>query len=596
MMRESIITLLSDDRLEDIERPFKVVAGPGAGKTHWLIEHIKNILFNSTKLSGISKISCITYTTVAAEEIQYRLKDNLDKVDVCTIHSFLYSNIVKPYVHLLEDGTGKRLVNIDNMDGHIENLATNGKIYQWQRKVNNAGFIRDKKKIKKCLENIDWFLEDGSFILKPRKDYLRRIGRYSIRLEDLPIYKQIFWDEGIIHHEDVLYFSYKILEKFPIILDHISAKYPYMFLDEFQDTSPIQSELIQWLGNSGTIVGVIGDPAQSIYSFQGASRSDFINYCLPNLKVYQIENNRRSGKGIVNVLNYLRQGDSITQLPTHNQSSNPIYYFECESEITQTISEFHNLRRELGLKNDYCILTRNNESVRKLRNTEVTDVWTSLSETDSDRERLLKSLITAYLLVADGRNELAIKEIIRCLRTDKDNMLKSPFQVNQFIDPLTQRSIAVDVLEFLIKEINESNSKTLLVFYQILYEFLKEKGYNLKKITRGNIKTLSEQITLEELINNLTLPEEKHSDIRTIHKAKGAEFESVLVYLNGDEEIENIIHPDINSENDDTRIYYVAMSRAKDLLCLAGPPLTKVNKEKCEELKIIVEPAEVVLY
>ncbi|RST72491.1 ATP-dependent helicase [Siminovitchia acidinfaciens] len=583
------ITITSDDRLEDIDSPFKVIAGPGAGKTHWLVEHIKNVLLNSTKLSNISKISCITYTTVGAEEVLNRLKDNQDKVDVSTIHSFLYSNIVKPYIHLLKDESGRKLVNIYEMDGHIENVATKGKIYKWQREVNNAGFIRDQKKIKRCLENIDWVLDNGTFILKPRNEYLRRIGRYSIRLEDLHIYKKISWDDGIIHHEDVLYFSYRILKEFPIILEHLSAKYPYMFLDEFQDTNPIQSEIIKWLGDTGTIVGVIGDPAQSIYSFQGASRSDFINFFLPNLNEYVIGNNRRSGERIVEILNHLRQGDTIAQRSTHNQSNNPIYYFECENEIAQTLSDFHNLRRELGMGHDYCILTRNNDSVKRLQNIEVTDVWTSLNEADSDRERLLKSLITAYKLVEDGRNELAVKEVIRSLKTDKNNILKSPFQGSQFIDSLSKRSLAVDLVEFLMSEIKQSFNFTLLVFYQILYEFLKAKGYNLIKITRGNIKTLSEQISIQELIENLILPEEKSTDIRTIHKAKGAEFESVLLYLDDVEEIENIIHPEINSENDDTRIYYVALSRARDLLCLAGPPLTKVNKEKISEFNIIVK-------
>ncbi|MYL57490.1 UvrD-helicase domain-containing protein [Virgibacillus halodenitrificans] len=593
-MGESIITITSDDRLEDIEKPFKVIAGPGAGKTHWLIEHIKNVLLNSTKLSTLSKISCITYTTVGAEEVKNRLKDNLDKVDVSTIHSFLYANIVKPYVHLLKDDSGRMLVNIDELDGHFENVATKGKVFRWQSEVNNVRFIRDQKKIKMCLENIDWVLDNGSFLLKPRKEWLRRIGTYYIKLEDLPTYKKIFWDEGIIHHEDVLYFSYRILKEFPIILEHLSAKYPYMFLDEFQDTNPIQSEIIKWLGSAGTIIGVIGDPAQSIYSFQGASRSDFVNFRLPNLNEYQIENNRRSGEGIVKILNHLRQGDSLAQCSTHNQSNNPIYYFECEDEITQTLLDFHNLRQELGLENDYCILTRNNDSVKKLRNIEVTNVWSNLNEADSDRERLLKSLFTAYMLVEDGRNELAVKEVIRSLRTDKNNILKSPFQGSQFIDSLSKRSLAVDLLEFIMDEIKQSVNFTLLVFYQTLYEFLKAKGYNLKKITRGNIKTLAEQITMQELIENLILPEEKSTDIRTIHKAKGAEFKSVLLYLDDVEEIENIIHPEIHSANDDTRIYYVALSRARDLLCIAGPLLTKVNKEKLSEINIIEVSKEVI--
>lgn len=246
-MGESALSITSDERLEDIESHFKVIAGPGAGKTHWLVEHIKNVLFNSTKISNVSKISCITYTTVGAEEVKKRLKNNLDKVDVSTIHSFLYSSIVKPYVYLLKDDSGRRLVNTDEMNGHEENIATIGKIIKWQKEVKN-GYIRNHNKLRECLEDLDWFHSNDSLTLKPRKDFSRKIGRYWIRLEDLQFYKQLFWDEGIIHHEDVLYFSYKILKEFPILLEHISAKYPYMFLDEFQDTNPIQSEIIKWLG------------------------------------------------------------------------------------------------------------------------------------------------------------------------------------------------------------------------------------------------------------------------------------------------------------------------------------------------------------
>lgn len=582
------MVISSNDRIADLDSHFRVIAGPGAGKTYWLIEHIKNVLANSSKLTCLSKIACITYTSVGAEEILNRLGDRLDKVHVSTIHSFLYSNIVKPYVHLLKDELGNLLVNVEEMEGHFDNIATQGKIYQWQKQVNNTRYITDSIKIKKCLENLDWTFENDSFLLKPRKDYLRKIGRYSIKVEDFLFYKQLNWMEGIIHHEDVLYFSYRILSDFPMILDHISSKYPFMFLDEFQDTNPIQTEIIKWFGNTGTIIGVIGDPAQSIYSFQGASRADFVKFYLPEQKEYKIESNRRSGKKIVDLLNHVRNSDELIQRTNRSVSENPVYYIECSGDMTQSLSTFHKLRNELGLNNDFCVLARNNETVKKLQNTELTDIWTSLNEADQNRERFLKRLLTAYKLLVDGRNELAIKETVLALKTGKCSLMKPPFQDNQFINDLSKRSLAVDVLEFLISEVNQHLNFTLLEFYESLLKFFGSKGFRLIKVGKGKFKTISERTTIQELLDNLILSEEKFTEIRTIHKSKGAEFESVLVYLNDVKELDNLLAPKIEEEdNDDTRILYVALSRAEDLLCIACPQIQIQEKTKLAELGIV---------
>lgn len=86
-MASSIIQ--SDGRI-DIESPFCVKAGPGAGKTHWLVEHVRNVLANSKRLEHIRKIACITYTNIGVETIQDRLSVSADRVEVMTIHSFLY--------------------------------------------------------------------------------------------------------------------------------------------------------------------------------------------------------------------------------------------------------------------------------------------------------------------------------------------------------------------------------------------------------------------------------------------------------------------------------------------------------------------------
>lgn len=83
------------------------------------------------------------------------------------------------------------------------------------------------------------------------------------------------------------------------------------------------------------------------------------------------------------------------------------------------------------------------------------------------------------------------------------------------------------------------------------------------------------------------MPEEKSAEIRTIHKAKGLEFESVLLYLSDIEDIHRLINPNIDSKEDDTRILYVALSRVKDLLCIACPQLDQRTKDRLKTLNLI---------
>lgn len=94
-------TIITSEQTIPIDEPFKVSAGPGAGKTHWLISHIKNVVSNSHKLNVVKKVACITYTNVGIDTITSRLNMGNDVVEVCTIHSFLYANVIKPYVHLV---------------------------------------------------------------------------------------------------------------------------------------------------------------------------------------------------------------------------------------------------------------------------------------------------------------------------------------------------------------------------------------------------------------------------------------------------------------------------------------------------------------
>lgn len=108
--------IITSEQTIPIDEPFKVSAGPGAGKTHWLISHIKNVVSNSNKLDVVKKVACITYTNVGTDTITSRLDIGNDVVEVCTIHSFLYANVVKPYIHLVSKDFGLKLDDLVVID------------------------------------------------------------------------------------------------------------------------------------------------------------------------------------------------------------------------------------------------------------------------------------------------------------------------------------------------------------------------------------------------------------------------------------------------------------------------------------------------
>ncbi|MBK6965093.1 MAG: ATP-dependent helicase [Bacteroidales bacterium] len=75
------------------------------------------------------------------------------------------------------------------------------------------------------------------------------------------------WGKVVVHHDDGLVFSYQIIKNFPFVLFVLRAKFPYFFVDEFQDSNPIQIEILKFIAQNEVVVGIIGDKAQSIYGF-----------------------------------------------------------------------------------------------------------------------------------------------------------------------------------------------------------------------------------------------------------------------------------------------------------------------------------------
>lgn len=546
----------SNTKLQNIEQHFKVLAGPGAGKTHWLVEHIKNVLHNSSRLGKIRKVACTTYTNIAVETILKRLGTSVEHVEVSTIHSFLYRHIVKPYANLIAH---EYELNVAKLDGHDELYISYGKVNDWLTTTNQKYLLSSPdnfKIITDALMDLQWQFDDQrNLILKPRKPWLGKINKkVSIRNASYIEYRKIYWNEGAIHHDDVLFFSHQIIERHPFVLKVLRSKFPYFFIDEFQDCNPIQLAILTKIGNEETIIGIIGDQAQSIYAFQGAEQGQLHSFNLINMQEYEIANNKRSTIEIVGFLNGLRT--DINQHPDSQRNiSNPQLFIGDMSLCIQRASL-------ICVNEKLNTLSRNNITSNALKvqiGAQGLDMYLfdKLSvDSTSERRNLLSRSVKAIELTRENKFKDAIKEVRKSFIDEDDCVSKS-----------------LKYLSDLLREYDNFKDLTLTNFVDVIRNL---SNIKIAKLRGGNAKNFYDNYSYKQLALCVKIPEDM-SLHKTIHKSKGDEFDNVLLVLDSENDLDFILNPDLVS-NEEHRINYVAVSRAKNRLFISVPTLSTSNR------------------
>lgn len=586
------VTQIDSNSFIPIERHFRVEAGPGAGKTHWLVNHIKNVLHKSSRLGATKRIACITYTNIAADTIRERLGVQAYRVEVSTIHSFLYRHIVKPYVKFIADDYS---LNFQKMDGHDEHRVSRKKLNSWIENHSNRSNLRHpysenqlrrlptyQEALLRWLASLSYVYDSENLTItcdgrqayyteeKSGKSIRKNLGKdkcLAILESELLSYKKLYWSEGKIHHEDVLYFGYQLLQKYPFILQVVRAKFPYFFVDEFQDTNPIQTKILEQIGKSETIVGIIGDKAQSIYEFQGADPSQFGSFMLPSMVSYEIQDNKRSTGNIVKLLNAVRKDMTQQHDSKNGDGEKPILIV---SDMIATLQK----AQEFCKNEDICSLSRDNITSNAMKKNAgaipSSDLLLGLRNNDSnrDRTRVIIACIQATELARYAHFKESIKELERVFKDDDDK--------NE------RRKLALRHIHLFLKEYSRYSIGSLYEYYLYLQEHVSHKT---TKVTGGNVKNFYENHTYQELALGVKIVEDK-SLHRTIHKAKGSEFDNVLLVLEQESDLAFILNPDLGN-NEEQRVNYVAVSRARKRLFITVPSLGESKRKALEKLDVI---------
>ncbi|MES2430791.1 MAG: UvrD-helicase domain-containing protein [Bacteroidota bacterium] len=247
------------DKIKDLierNKSFVLEAGAGSGKTYTLIQTINYLIElkeHALKLKN-QKIVCITYTNVAKNEIIERLENN-PLVAVSTIHEFLW-DCIKPYNRQL-------LIELDKLNTTMQ-------------------------------------------AEKPEKFQLGLIDRVNEVIYNDSSYRD--FEKGQLHHDDVITLSKSLFENYKLLGSIIANKYPYILVDEYQDTAVETADALitHLLKNNGdkVLLGFYGDSYQKIYDTGVGSLQSYVDS--KQIEIVSKEENYRSSENVINLLNLVR--------------------------------------------------------------------------------------------------------------------------------------------------------------------------------------------------------------------------------------------------------------------------------------------------
>ena len=607
--------ILSPDQLKYHS---KIYAGPGAGKTYFLVENVKSIITTNESIanSKARKVLCITYTNAAVDEIRRRLERYVDYVEAYTIHGFIIEHIIKPFqddlISIMKSDFDIFVSKKGKISSQIEGLGIlhgidKEEIYAYIKKDNPGQFDTDKFNYsKKIMGEVE---VDNDKFLKSQKNGCELIHeiKASSRIKKehiLPLKKYIWSVVRKLTHNEILYFGYRILENNPTALYAIRVKFPFIFVDEFQDTNPLQTLIVKMIGQKSTKVIVVGDVAQSIYSFQGAKPTDFNDFCIDPDKdnLYSINGNRRSTENVVNFCNFLRQSDeNIIQSSIKSYVNDEIKQKTEAKKIHFLIGESMENKKIISdvIKDGGVVLTR---------------AWAAafdyIQNINDEQEKLLKSIYNSYFNTPIHlRDEIAEHNNVKWVRAFRFIFkLWESFENGSFIDMISALKIYVDIdvqdltpkfiFQFnnMLKEVFNGINNSSITF-DIIQKFnnkISSSEYiELKKLFKKGITKISvfDEQEKEDLINNVsslrwdtsyklfTEVFSENSKYMTAHQAKGLEWDKVIVSLtptrrDGINISDVFSRPQLtteNSANEFVRMYYVACSRAREDLYIHIP-------------------------
>lgn len=598
------------------EGPSLVIAGAGAGKTRVLTYRIAYLLSKGVKPSSIL---ALTFTNKAAKEMKDRI-GNLVGHDIArylwmgTFHS-IFARILRMESDKL--GYPSTYTIYDTIDSKsllkkiIKDLNLSDKVYKINEVLGRISTAKNN------LMTPQAYASNGQLLQRDR-------ASQKPQLADIyKIYASRCYKSGAMDFDDLLLNTNILFRDFEEVLKMYQDKYKYILVDEYQDTNMAQYLIVKKLAQNHQNICVVGDDAQSIYSFRGAKIENILNFKsdYPDYSLYKLEQNYRSTKNIVNAANSViekNSGQIKKEVWSNNEVGDKIKILKAITDNEEGFlvsNEIVDIQmRDHDKYKDFAILYRTNAQSRifeeALRKKNIPyKIYGGISF--YQRKEIKDLLAYCRVLINPGDDE-AIKRIVNYpargigattvekIENAANNHNVSLWEViessekfslqlqsrtinslsifssliNDFKSQLTDKE-AYDVVFYIasksgiLKELHEEKTHESISRYENIQELLN----GIKDFSLDYLEERGEKATLADYLENVALltdaDNEKAEDIdkvsiMTIHSAKGLEFKNVFVA--GVEEDLFPSHMSIANPNEleeERRLFYVAITRAE---------------------------------
>lgn len=632
------------DAVRYLDGPSLVIAGAGSGKTRVLTYKISYLLEQGYEPWSIL---ALTFTNKAAREMKERIAGMVGGREASylwmgTFHS-VFSKILRREAHRL--GYDSNFTIYDQSDSRsllksiIKDMQLDEKLY----KPNVVGERISAAKGR--LINATEYAHNAGLL---NDDHRARIpslaeiyGRYEARCRQA----------NAMDFDDLLLNTYRLFDEYPDVLAKYVEQFRYVLVDEFQDTNYAQSCIVWQLTRERRAICVVGDDAQSIYSFRGANIGNILGFTerYSGAAVFKLEQNYRSTKMIVNAANSLisRNNEQIHKT-VYSQRGDGEPLLVCaaysdyeEVEIVANRISALRYKENLSFK-DFAILYRTNAQSRLFeeafrKRSFPYKIYGGLS---FYQRKEIKDIIAYFRFVCNSRDDEALKRIVNYpargigeTTLQKIRLLSAELQVcawDIMCQPLvyglqvSRGTIAklqnfTDMISGFIMQSLTDNA------FDVARKIIADSGVHADIFSGNTVEDKSRQENVQELMNAISdfvdmqreegsendklidyinsvqlltdidtdeADGDDHITLMTVHSAKGLEFPAIFVVG-----LEEELFPNAMAQNsmreleEERRLFYVAITRAKDfcMLSFAKSRYKYGSFEFCEPSRFIKE-------
>ncbi len=602
--------------------PLMIIAGAGSGKTKVITTRIAHLMANGV---DAFRILALTFTNKAAAEMKERIGKILGGSEarnlyIGTFHS-VFARILRSEATKLGYPSNFTIYDTDDaksvVKAVVNELGLDDKQYKSNTVYNRISAAKNAL-ITAAQYSNDWMLQQED----------ARANRPMIGAIYDGYTKRCF-KNGAMDFDDLLFKMYELLKKFPDALSKYQHKFRYIMIDEYQDTNTAQYEIIKLLGAMHENVCVVGDDAQSIYSFRGATIENILQFQkdYDEVMVVKLEQNYRSTKNILHIANEVishNKGQIEKKLFTINDEGDKIKLVRTMTDNDEGKMVADSIQ-ELKLRNhfhnhEFAILYRTNAQSRSYEESlrRMGIAYRIYGGTSFYQRKEVKDMIAYLRIVVNTQDEEALKRIINypARGIGKTTMEKIVLHANTHqltvweilsnagfygfrSGTLESINNFVTMIRMFHSELGKKNAYDLSVLIgkntQLVkelfndktteglarYENVQELLNSIKEFTEtpmneedGEVGDKGLGAYLQQIVLLTDADEDKENadvvKLMTIHAAKGLEFP--VVFVGG---LEETLFPNAMSINtreeleEERRLFYVAITRAKKKLVLS---------------------------